>query len=96
MSNKIIFYDVSVQSSVRSNKCFSPNTLYAHPQKPAPAADAMSLSPVRYALNYKRLPYKTVWVEFHEIEPVAKKVGAKPTRLKPNGWVLSLTLFAMK
>jgi len=45
----------------------------------------MSLSSVRYALNYKRLPYKTVWVEFHEIEPVAKKVGAKPTTAKPNG-----------
>ena len=45
----------------------------------------MSLSHVRYALNYKKLPYKTVWVEFHEIEPAAKKVGAKPTRTKPNG-----------
>ena len=42
-------------------------------------------SPVRYALNYKKLPYKTVWLEFHEIEPVAKKVGAKATKLKPNG-----------
>ena len=45
----------------------------------------MGLSSIRYALNYKKLPYKTVWVEFHEIEPAAKKVGAKPTRTKPNG-----------
>ena len=42
-------------------------------------------SPVRYALNYKKLAYKTVWIEYHEIEPVAKKVGAKATRHKPNG-----------
>jgi len=45
----------------------------------------MSLSHVRYVLNYKKLPYKTVWVEFHEIESAAKKAGAKPTRVKPNG-----------
>jgi len=68
MSSEILFYDVSVQSSVRPNKCFAPNTL-----------------PVRYALNYKGLPYKTVWLEFHEIESAAKKVGAKATRTKPNG-----------
>jgi len=43
-------------------------------------------SPVRYALNYKKLPYKTVWIEYHEIEPVAKEVGTKPTKVKPNGW----------
>ena len=42
-------------------------------------------SPVRYALNYKSLPYKTVWIEYHEIEPVAKKLGAKPTKRKANG-----------
>ena len=46
----------------------------------------MILSPVRYALNYKKLPYKTVWVEYLEIEPVARKVGAGPTKVKPNGW----------
>ena len=52
----------------------------------------MILSPVRYALNYKKLPYKTVWIEFHEIGPVAKKVGAKPTRIKPNGWARFIDL----
>jgi len=68
MSSEILFYDVSIQSSVRANKCFAPNTL-----------------PIRYALNYKGLPYKTVWIEFHEIEPVAKKLGAEATKVKPNG-----------
>lgn len=51
------------------------------------------LSPVRYALNYKKLPYKTVWLEAHEIEPVAKKVGAKPTKVKPNGCASFLYLY---
>ena len=32
MSNEIIFYDASVQSSARSNKCYAPNTLYEYPQ----------------------------------------------------------------
>ena len=43
-------------------------------------------SPVRYALNYKKLSYKTVWIEYHQIEPVAKKLGAKATKTKPNGY----------
>jgi len=68
MSNEILFYDLTIQSSVRANKCFAPNTL-----------------PIRYALNYKKLPYKTLWLEVQEIEPVAKKLGAKPTKVKPNG-----------
>jgi hypothetical protein len=32
MSNEILFYDVSVQTSVRPNKCFAPNTLYEYSQ----------------------------------------------------------------
>ena len=28
MSKEILFYDLSVQSSVRANKCFAPNTMY--------------------------------------------------------------------
>ena len=59
-------------------------------KKSTPTADATIHdrvpSPVRYALNYKGLPYKTVWLERHEIEQVAKKVGAKATKVKPNGW----------
>ena len=32
MSTEIIFYDVSIQSSARPNKAYSPNTLYEHPR----------------------------------------------------------------
>jgi len=68
MPSEILFYDLSIQSPVRSNKCFAPNAL-----------------PVRYALNYKRLPYKTIWLEIYEIEPTAKKIGAKATKTRSNG-----------
>lgn len=36
-------------------------------------------------LNYKGLPFKTQWVEYPDIEPTMKKIGAKPTMKRPNG-----------
>jgi len=39
----------------------------------------------RYALNIKGIPYKTEWVEYPDIEPVAKKLGIPPTSKKPDG-----------
>jgi len=40
---------------------------------------------VRYALNIKLIPYKTVWVEYPDIEALAVKLGIKPTSWRPNG-----------
>ncbi|KAJ7577636.1 hypothetical protein C8J56DRAFT_970385 [Mycena floridula] len=34
---------------------------------------------IRYALNFKGLPYKTEWIEYPDIEKVAKELGTKPT-----------------
>ncbi|KAI0032775.1 hypothetical protein K488DRAFT_49168 [Vararia minispora EC-137] len=34
---------------------------------------------IRYALNIKRLPYKTCWLRHHEIEPEMRRIGAQPT-----------------
>ncbi|KDR83248.1 hypothetical protein GALMADRAFT_89092 [Galerina marginata CBS 339.88] len=39
----------------------------------------------RYALNFKGIPYKTEWVEYPDIEPVAKKLGIPPTTKKLDG-----------
>lgn len=36
-------------------------------------------------MNYKGLAYKTVWVEFPEIEAVSLKYGVGPTTKKPDG-----------
>ncbi|KAF7354324.1 Glutathione S-transferase-like protein ustS [Mycena venus] len=47
----------------------------------------------RYALNYKGIPYKTVWIEYSEIEARSREVGASPTRKKPDGspnWTLPM------
>ncbi|KAJ7686862.1 hypothetical protein B0H17DRAFT_705483 [Mycena rosella] len=33
----------------------------------------------RYALNFKGIPFKTVWVEHPDIEALCKKIGAKST-----------------
>ncbi|KAF8500069.1 hypothetical protein JB92DRAFT_2980192 [Gautieria morchelliformis] len=39
----------------------------------------------QYALNYKGAPYKTVWIEYPEIEPTMRSIGAAPTKKKPDG-----------
>ncbi|KAJ6534997.1 hypothetical protein B0H19DRAFT_1184670 [Mycena capillaripes] len=39
----------------------------------------------RYALNFKGIPYKTVWLEYPEIEPLCCEIGAAPTSNKLDG-----------
>ncbi|TRM60478.1 hypothetical protein BD626DRAFT_505495 [Schizophyllum amplum] len=34
---------------------------------------------IRYALNYKGLPFQTIWVEYPDIEAKCKEIGAEPT-----------------
>ncbi|KAH8103132.1 hypothetical protein BXZ70DRAFT_774357 [Cristinia sonorae] len=50
---------------------------------------ALAFSPntwvVRYALNLKGLKYRTVWIEYPDIESVCKKLGAAPTAILPDG-----------
>jgi glutathione S-transferase len=40
---------------------------------------------IRLALNYKRIPYRTVWVEYADIQRVCQTIGAVPTGKRPNG-----------
>ncbi|KZT27480.1 hypothetical protein NEOLEDRAFT_145299 [Neolentinus lepideus HHB14362 ss-1] len=39
----------------------------------------------RLALNFKGVPYKTVWVEYPDIEALSKEIGAAPTGVKGDG-----------
>ncbi|KAH9923934.1 uncharacterized protein BXZ73DRAFT_50680 [Epithele typhae] len=39
----------------------------------------------RFCLNAKGLPYKTIWVEFPDIEAVCTQIGAAPTGKQPDG-----------
>ena len=36
-------------------------------------------------MNYKKVPYQSVWITFPEVEPTCKSVGAAPTGKKKNG-----------
>ena len=40
--------------------------------------------PRRIVLNYKRIPYKTVWLSYPDIEKTLIKLGCAPTGTKPN------------
>ncbi|KAJ3570057.1 hypothetical protein NP233_g4652 [Leucocoprinus birnbaumii] len=40
---------------------------------------------VRYVLNYKKLPYRTIYVDFEDIDRVIKDAGFPPTRYRPDG-----------
>ncbi|KAM5545463.1 hypothetical protein V8D89_000501 [Ganoderma adspersum] len=39
----------------------------------------------RYTLNIKRIPYKTVWVEYPDIAALCQKIGANPTGAESDG-----------
>ncbi|KAF8628761.1 hypothetical protein AX15_003734 [Amanita polypyramis BW_CC] len=39
----------------------------------------------RFTLNYKRIPFTTVWWEFNEIESKSKELGILPTGKKADG-----------
>ncbi|KAF9063082.1 hypothetical protein BDP27DRAFT_1335618 [Rhodocollybia butyracea] len=45
----------------------------------------MSVWKARYSLNFKNVPYKTIWIEYPDIEPTMKKLGAQPTGLRQDG-----------
>lgn len=36
-------------------------------------------------MNYKKVPYSTIWLQHPEIEPRAKEIGAAPTSTKADG-----------
>ncbi|CAK5284426.1 unnamed protein product [Mycena citricolor] len=40
---------------------------------------------IRYALNYKGLPYKTVWIEYPDIADHCLRIGAEPSMIRKNG-----------
>ncbi|KAI9058483.1 glutathione transferase FuA class [Trametes sanguinea] len=39
----------------------------------------------RYCLNIKGLPYKTIWVEYPDIEAVCRKIGASAAQQRADG-----------
>ncbi|KAF9266686.1 hypothetical protein L218DRAFT_921227 [Marasmius fiardii PR-910] len=56
---------------------------------PTTSKEHPSFSPfvrrTRYSLDYKKIPYKVVWVNFFTMEEVAKRIGAPPTGVRADG-----------
>ncbi|TRM60994.1 hypothetical protein BD626DRAFT_549430 [Schizophyllum amplum] len=40
---------------------------------------------IRFILNFKRLRYRTVWVEFPDVERTLRAIGAPPSAVRPDG-----------
>ncbi|TFK82811.1 hypothetical protein K466DRAFT_529904, partial [Polyporus arcularius HHB13444] len=40
---------------------------------------------IRFILNYKRIPYRTVWMEFTDVEGTLRAIGAPPASRRPDG-----------
>ncbi|KAG9313020.1 hypothetical protein JVU11DRAFT_6459 [Chiua virens] len=63
----------------------SPIVFYDIPSKLGINAWSPNTWKTRYALNIKGVPYKTEWVEYPDIEALAKKIGAPSTGTKDDG-----------
>ncbi|KDQ11684.1 hypothetical protein BOTBODRAFT_35114 [Botryobasidium botryosum FD-172 SS1] len=59
---------------MESTVSITPQLLYAQWGR----ADERIPSPSRLVLNYKRLPYKTVWVSIHEVASTLRDLGLEP------------------
>lgn len=49
------------------------------------ATDTMCLISHSLSLQLKGIPFKTEWVEYPDIEPLCKRIGALPTSKKTDG-----------
>ena len=77
MIEPIVFYDIP---SHAKDKAWSPNTWKTRSVLLPTCFRMPSLiNPPRFCLNMKGLPYKTVWVEYPDIETLCKKIGSTPT-----------------
>ncbi|KZP11390.1 hypothetical protein FIBSPDRAFT_871674 [Athelia psychrophila] len=63
-------------------------TLYDIPSTNPSKAWSPNLWKARFALNIKGLPYRTVWVEYPDIEPLCKKIGAAKTNSAAAAYTL--------
>ncbi|KAG7088020.1 hypothetical protein E1B28_012057 [Marasmius oreades] len=66
----------------------SPDTIlefYDIPSKLPGIAWSPNTWKTRYCLNYKGIPYKTIWVEYPDIASTCKRIGAAPTTTKSDG-----------
>ncbi|KAF5341388.1 hypothetical protein D9758_012299 [Tetrapyrgos nigripes] len=76
----------SPHSSFRSDpSSISVITIYDIRRDYNPQPWLPSIWRIRFVLNYKRLQYQTIWIEFPDVESRLKSIGAPPTHIGPNG-----------
>jgi hypothetical protein len=87
MSHPLVFYDILVDPTGQDRQCWSANTWktrsvswHCLPFSVLTVAACTSL-----ALNYKKVPYTTVWVQYGDIQMAMKEIGATPTDKRPTG-----------
>ncbi|KAK7054416.1 hypothetical protein VNI00_003614 [Paramarasmius palmivorus] len=59
--------------------------LYDIPSKLPIIAWSPNVWKARYCFNYKKIPYKTIWVEYPDIQSTCKRLGAEPTSTNSDG-----------
>jgi glutathione S-transferase len=86
MVEPIIFYDLpnSLQLEKRpsSGHCLRTRYFLLSCGKPT---WIIIFSLFRIMLNYKQIPYKTVWIDYADIQDGLKELGAPSTGTKPDG-----------
>lgn len=81
MTQPVVFYDIP--GNAHPQKAWSPNTQntrYASRRE----QEGLLTDTLRYILNYKGIPYKTVWVEYPDIGE-----GPVHVRLAPSASLTS-------
>ncbi|KAG6893496.1 hypothetical protein C0992_009756 [Termitomyces sp. T32_za158] len=86
--NPITFYDIP---STVPGKCWSVNLWKTRSaDRFHDAIATLNKSSVRYSLGFKRLPFRTEWVEYPDIAPMSKKLGFLPTAMQGDSPYYSL------
>jgi hypothetical protein len=85
MSQPIVFYDIPNGLSI-DQRSWTPNLLRGRCESTNRHAQMMLIGvKQRLALNYKRIPYKTVWVGLADVQTASKKIGSTPTTTYADG-----------
>ena len=77
----LVLYDIP--SKLPGNR-WSPNPAKPRCGRTAPVVLCLFNERSRFVLGYKDLPFETVWVEFPDIAPKFKEIGASPLK-RPDG-----------
>jgi glutathione S-transferase len=75
----ITFYDLAAKDPIKTASPNTWKTRYDTAALGTVTIPNIMLTLIRFVLNYKKLPYKTVYLEFPDIEPEFKKLGIPPS-----------------